>query len=172
MECSGALETVMLLVQLASPGPSQNEFQAQARARFSLYGNHPAVRETAALMERGFGYQELALLSTFLSPAPYFLINDSPELRDLAERLPGAPTSFNLDRLHGYSKLVREFYWDTRMGQFLRSSLASYQQAVRQAVPTEAPPGAKVVPSLLAPTPRIEFKRRTPRPATYWVLGN
>ncbi|MBI3698707.1 MAG: hypothetical protein HY238_28190 [Acidobacteria bacterium] len=170
IEASGALETLMLLADLTSSDPAPTEFQAQARARFALRANHPAVRETAALMARGFGYAELARFSTFLSQAPYLVLSDSEELNELADMLPRANAGFNLDRLHGYAKLVREFYWDAKLGQFLRGALPSYQRAVRRASPAGS--ASKVLVSLLAPAGRIEFERRTPRPVTYVVLGD
>ena len=109
VEASGALETLMLLADLASPDSVQTEFRAQARERLALHANHPAVRETAALMAHGFGYPELARFSTFFSQAPFFVLTDSDELEELAAVLPPANGSFNLDRLHGYAKLVRDF---------------------------------------------------------------
>ena len=174
IECSGALETVMLLAQLTSAGPAPTGFQAQARARFALRANHPAVRETAALIDRGFGHRELARFSMLMSPAPYFALVDSEELKQLAELLPGANIEFNVDRLHGYARLVREFYWDNHVGRFLRASLPYYQQAVRRAPAADVPAGAKVLLSPLAPLPesgRIEFTRRTPRAVSYVVVG-
>ena len=167
--CNGALETVMLLAQLASAEPAQSEFQGQARARFALHSSHPAVRETAALLERGFGNRELARFAVLMSSAPYFVLEDSEELRELAVLLPSTSLDFNLDRLHGFAKLVREFYWGNHVGQFLRSSLAYYQRASKQSVPSDVPAGARVLFSPLAPSSRIEFKRRA---ASYWVLGN
>ncbi len=172
VECSGALETVMLLAQLASGAPPRGEFQTQARARFGAYANDPAVQETAALMERGLGYLELARFAILMTPAPYFVLEDSEELKELAAALPAANGTFNLDRLHGYAKLVREFYWDHRVGQFLRSSLTYYQKASRLPLPSDAPAGARLLFSPLAPETRLEFKRLPPRAATYWVLGN
>jgi hypothetical protein len=174
VECNGALETVMLLALLASVGPAPTEFQAQARARFSLHANHPAVRETAALLQHGFGYAELAKFSTLMTSAPYFVLTESPELKELAKKLPSSDIEFNIDRLYGYAKLVREFYWDSQVGRFLRSSLSYYQQAARRTLPPDAPRGAKVLLSALAPLPasgRIEFTRRTPRPVAYLVVG-
>ncbi len=171
IESSGALETVMLLAQLASGAPPRSDFQTQARARFASHASHPAVRETAALMERGFGYQELARFAMLMT-APYFVLEDSEELKELAAVLPSANGTFNLDRLHGYAKLVREFYWDNHVGQFLRSSVAYYQKASRIALPSGAPLGARVLFSPLAPETRFEFKRPPPRSATYWVWGN
>src|SRR5262249_60463764 len=159
IECSGALETVMLLAQLASAEPAQNDFQTQGRAGFAPYASHPAVRETAALMEHGFAYRELARFAMLVTSAPYFVLEDSEELKELAALLPNANGTFNLDRLHGYAKLVREFYWDNRVGQFLRSSLTYYQKASRRALPSDAPPGARVLFSPLAPETRLEFKR-------------
>jgi hypothetical protein len=175
VECSGALETVMLLAQLAAPSPEgappPTGFQTQARARFALQSNHPAVQETAALMGHGFGLPELARLSTMMSPAPYFTLIESPEVKQLAASLPSANGEFNLDRLYGYSKLVREFYWDNHVGQFLRSSTPYYQQVVKRPLPPDLPPGARILLSPLAPAARIEFTRQIPKPVTYLVLG-
>ena len=59
---------------------------------------------------------------------------------------------------------------EDRLGTYLRSSLAVYQQAARRPLP----PGlaeARILVSPLAPTDRIEFNRRTPQPASYVVLG-
>src|SRR5262249_17625111 len=152
---------VMLLVQLATKDPAQTEFQQQARARFASHATHPAVRETAALVGRGVAVEELARFSTFLSPAPYFVLNESEELRDVAALLPGDNIDFNLDRLSGYAKLIREFYWDNRVGQFLRESLPYYQQALKRAAPGAAATGARVLVSPLAPLPRLEFQRKS-----------
>lgn len=172
IECNGSLETLMLLAQLAQPGPAQGEFQEQARVQFASKSNHPAVRETAALIARGFGCRELALLSTFMTQAPYFELLESPELKELAELLPGADVAFNLDRLAGYSKLVREFYWDNRVGQFLRTMLPHYQRALRDATLKDSPPGARIFVSPLCPAATLEFERRTPRPTTYLVQSD
>jgi len=158
-------------VELASPGPARTGFQAQTRQKFALYTLHPAVRETAALMDRGFGCRELARLASSMTSAPYFTLAEGEEVSELAGLLPGRDKSFNLDRLFGYSKLVREFYWDHRMGRFLRGSLPAYQQAVRRPLPADLPPGAKIVISPLAPVERIEFTRRSPRAVTWVVLG-
>src|SRR5713226_9562081 len=100
VESSGAFETVMLLAQLASGAPPRSDFQRQARARFAPYASHPAVLETAALMERGFGHRELARFGMLLTPAPYFVLEDSEELQELAALLPNTNGTFNLDRLH------------------------------------------------------------------------
>jgi hypothetical protein len=172
IECSGALETVMLLVQLATKDPAQTDFQQQARARFVSRASHPAVRETAALLGRGLAVEELARFSTFLSPTPYFVLNESEELKDVAALLPGGDIGFNLDRLSGYAKLIREFYWDNRVGQFLRESLPYYQQALKRATPGDSASGSRVLVSPLAPSPRLEFQRKSPRPLTYLVLGD
>ena len=172
IEASGALETVMLLAQLASTSSAPTAFQSQARARYALRSNHPAVRETAALMAHGFGYEELARFSTFLTTAPYLVLIESEELNDLARMLPKANGSFNLDRLHGFARLVREFYWDNHVGRFLRESLPAYQQAVKRAAPAGSPPGGRTIRSLLAPAGRLEFTRRTPRAIAYLVLGD
>lgn len=172
VECSGALETLMLLAQLAAKDPAQTGFQQQARARFASRANHPAVRETAALMSRGFGIEELARFSTFLSPAPYFVLQESEELKDVAALLPGGDVGFNLDRLSGFARLIREFYWDNRVGQFLRESLPYYQQALKRATAGADASGARVLVSPLAPAARLEFQRKSPRPLTYLVLGD
>ncbi len=174
IDCSGALETVMLLAELGSTGPAITEFQAQARARFAVYAQHPAVVETSSLLTRGFGYKELAEFSTLLSPAPYFALNESDELAALAKLLPSADLNFNVDRLLGYARLIREFYSDAHMGKFLRESTGEYQQALKQVSAEDLPPGVKVLLSPLAPVPpagRIEFSRRGGRPANYIVLG-
>jgi hypothetical protein len=170
VRCSGSLETMMLLAQFAGRYPALNDFQAEARSRLALYAGHAAIHETAALMQYGLGYQDLALFSTLMTQAPYFSLQDSPELKELASRLPGPDKEFNLDRLYGYSRLVREFYWDTRLGAYLRSSLAVYQQAARRPLPPGLPE-ARILVSPLAPTDRIEFTRRTPQPVSYVVLG-
>jgi len=136
--------------------------------------NHPAVSETAALVEAGFGLEQLARLAALLSPAPAFRLSDSPELAALAQHLPGADIAFNQDRLHGYAKLVREFYWDNRLGQFLRESLPHYQQALRQAPASRAPVGTRILISLLAPLApegRLQFERHAPRPVRYLILA-
>ncbi|MBI3666118.1 MAG: hypothetical protein HY236_07815 [Acidobacteria bacterium] len=171
VECNTALETVMLLVQLASPGPPLTDFQAEARSRFSLHSNHAAVRETAALMEHGLTGQDLARFSTFMASAPDFRLKDSKELAQLAEMLPSGNVSFNMDRLAGYAKLVREFYWDLRVGQFFRDAAPRYRQAVGRKLPPDLPPGSRVLLSPLAPVARMEFVRRSPKPVTYLVLG-
>ncbi len=167
---SGAVETVMLLAQLAAPGAALTDFQAQARARFAAPG-HAAVEETAALLTRGFSCAELARFATLMGPAPHFGLLDSPELAELAERLPPAQGKFNQDRLHGYARLVREFYWDRHVGRFLRSVLPYYQQAVKRPLPAGAAPGAKVLVSPLAPATRIEFTRPASSPALWLVIG-
>jgi hypothetical protein len=170
VQSSGALETVMLLAQLAGRNRTLSEFQGQMQSRFILHAGHPAVHETAALIQQGLEYPELALFATLMTQAPYFTLQDSVELRQLAERLPGADKELNADRLHGYSKLVREFYWDTRLGTVLRGAVTSYQAALRHPLPADLPAGARVLISLLAPPERLEFTRRNP-PATYVVLG-
>ena len=165
VEVRATLETAMLLALLGSTGPVRSEFQGQVRSKFALYARDPAVRETMALMGRGFGYSELARFSMCLSAAPYFVLNDSPQLLELAALLPGADRAFNLDRLYGYSKLIREFYWDRHVGRFLRSSVPYYQQVVRRRLPADVAPGNRVILSPLAPVERIEF------PVNYLVIG-
>lgn len=157
---NGALETVMLLAQLAAPGPARNEFQARVKAKYALQAAHPAVQETASLLEHGWTYAELARFATLMNSAPYFVLNGSDELAELAALLPETKDkTFHQDRLHGYSKLIREFYWDNHVGRFLRSALPAYQQAVKRPLSEEAPEGAKVVVSLVAPVERIELTR-------------
>jgi hypothetical protein len=152
---NGAIETVMLLAQLATPAPPRSEFQARVRAKYAGHAGHPAVQETASLLAHGWDHAALARFAALLSQAPYFVLSDSETLRELAGRLP--PTrdpDFHLDRLHGYAKLVREFYWDNHVGRFFRGSLTAYQQAVKE---TFVEPGAgRVVVSLLAPAERID----------------
>src|SRR2546426_8141102 len=75
VEVNATIETVMLLALLGSMEPARSEFQAQAKAHFALYGRDPAVRETVALIDRGFGYSKLARFSTLLTPAPHFALN-------------------------------------------------------------------------------------------------
>ena len=175
IDCNAALETVMLIAGLAVKAPEPTAFQAQVCSRFALFSNHPAVVETASLMAHGFGYRELARFSTFLSSAPNFVLNESDELKDLAGLLPPASDpKFNMDRLAGYSRLVREFYWDTHVGRFLRESTAHYQQALRGLSVSDFSPDAKVLFSPLAPVTadgRLAFTRQTPRPVDYIVLG-
>jgi len=174
IDCNAALETVMLLVDLASKAPEGSSFHADARSKFAVYATHPAAVETASLMSHGFGVRELARFSTFLSPAPSFVLNESEELSDLARLLPpAADPKFNLDRLSGYARLVREFYWDTRVGRFLRDSTGYYQQALRVLPVADVPSESRLLFSPLAPvTPegRIAFTRRTPRQIDYVVL--
>jgi len=170
---SGALETVMLLAQLATPGPPRNEFQARVKAKYGLHASHPAVQETASLLEHGWSLAELARFVMLMNSAPYFMLNDSAELDDLAGLLPGTrDRTFHQDRLHGYAKLIREFYWDNHVGRFLRTMLPAYQQAVRDPLAEEAPPEAKVTVSLLAPVERLEFTRSSAPAAHLVVLGS
>ncbi|MBI3666522.1 MAG: hypothetical protein HY236_09930, partial [Acidobacteria bacterium] len=98
-------------------------------------------------------------------------LKDSKELAQLAEMLPSGNVSFNMDRLAGYAKLVREFYWDNHVGRFLRDAVPHYRQAVGRKLPSDLPPGARVLLSPLAPVARMEFVRRSPKPVTYLVLG-
>jgi hypothetical protein len=168
---NGALETVMLLAQLSTPGPPRNEFQARVRQKYGLYASHPAVQETAALLEKGWTYTELARFATLMNSAPYFVLSDSPELEELASLLPESKDrSFNLDRLHGFAKLVREFYWDHHVGRFLRATAAAYQQAVRQPLTEDVGPGSRVLVTLVAPVERLEFTRQALAPAPHVVL--
>ncbi len=154
---SGALETVMLLAQLAAPGPARNEFQARVKARYALQASHPAVVETGSLLEHGWSYAELARFAGLMNSAPYFALNDSEELAELGALLPQTrDKTFHQDRLHGYARLIREFYWDNHVGRFLRSALPAYQQAAKRPLPDDAPVDAKVMVSLLAPVERIE----------------
>jgi hypothetical protein len=171
VQCTGALETVMLLAQLAGGGKGATEFQAQARSRFALRSNHPAVQETAALLKQGFSYRELAIFATLISQAPYFTLQETAEVKELAARLPGPDKEFNMDRLFGYSRLVHDFYWDTRLGTFLRAELPVYREALRHSLPADLPAEAHVLISPLAPVERVEFSRQLPVPATYVVLG-
>lgn len=154
---SGALETVMLLAQLAAPGPAQNEFQARVKAKYALHASHPAVVETGSLLEHGWSYTELALFAALMNSAPYFVLEDSEELAALAALLPETrDKTFHQDRLQGYARLIRAFYWDNRVGRFFRTVLPAYQQAAKGPLPDDAPAGAKVVVSLLAPVERME----------------
>ncbi len=171
IEASGTLETVMLLAGLAAPPADPTAFQSGALARFSLAAHHPAVRETAALLERGLGWPELARLASFMAPAPHFLMPPSEELTELAALLPGGHVGFNLDRLHGYTKLVREFYWDNHVGRYLAGVREHYAEALARPLPADVPAGAKVLVSPLAPSGRLQFTRRRPSPLTYIVLG-
>jgi hypothetical protein len=171
VQCTGALETVMLLAQLAGGGRGATEFQAKARSQFALRSNHPAVQETAALLKQGLSYRELALFATIISQAPYFTLQESAEVKELAARLPGPDKEFNMDRLFGYSRLVHDFYWDTRLGTFLRAELPVYREALRHPLPADLPAEAHVLISPLAPVERVEFTRELPVPTTYVVLG-
>jgi hypothetical protein len=205
VESTGALETLMLLAQLASqkaevpavenaavaalaredvaegPAPSPapiapppTPFQLLARDKFAAYATHAAVVETADLLRHGFGYRELARFAACVNSAPYFVLTESEDLWQLAELLPSSDTSFNVDRLYGYAQLVKEFYWDARVGTFLRESLDTYRQVIRRPLPSDVPAGATVLVSPLAPLApgdRLEFARRSPRPAAYLVLG-
>ncbi len=171
VSASGAIETVMLLAQLAAPGPPRNEFQARLRARYALHARHPAVLETADLLEHGWSYSELARFASLMTPAPYFVLSESEELDELAALLPATgDKSFPKDRLYGYVRLVKEFYWDNRVGRWLREAAPAYQQAVRRPLPEEVPAGARVLISLAAPVDRIEFTRRPPGPAANLVV--
>ena len=154
---NGALETVMLLAQLASPGPARNEFQARVKAKYALQASHPAVVETGSLLEHGWSYTELARFAALMNSAPYFALNDSEELSELGALLPQTrDKTFHQDRLHGYARMIREFYWDNHVGRFLRLVLPAYQQAVKRPLPDDAPAGAKLMVSLLAPVERME----------------
>src|SRR6185436_11266889 len=95
VQCTGALETVMLLAQLAGGGKGATEYQAQARAHFALRVDHPAVHEPASLPRQGFSYRELALFATIISQAPYFTFQETAEIKELAARLPGPDKEFN-----------------------------------------------------------------------------
>jgi hypothetical protein len=152
---NGAIETVMLLAQLATPGPPRSEFQARVRTKYAAQAGHPAVQETASLLAHGWDHTALVRFATLVTQAPYFALSDSETLRELAALLPATrDPDFHLDRLHGYAKLVREFYWDHQVGRFFRGSLAAYQQAVKEAL--VEPGGGRVVVSLLAPAERID----------------
>jgi len=172
ISASGAFETVMLLVQLATPGPARTEFQARVRSRFALHSGHPAVRETASLLDRGWGWPELARFATLFNSAPYFVLPESQELEDLAALLPETrDRAFHLDRLHGFGRLVKDFYWENRVGTFLRETARGYQEAVKQPLDQPAPPGARVIVSLLSPADRIEFTRRASALQTHLILA-
>lgn len=154
---NGALETVMLLAQLAGSGQPQDEFQARVKAKYALHASHPAVVETGSLLEHGWSYAELARFAALMTPAPYFVLEDSEELAKLGALLPQTQDkTFQQDRLQGYARLIRAFYWDNRVGRFFRSVLPAYQQAAKGPLPDDAPAGAKVMVSLLAPAERIE----------------
>ena len=167
---NGALETVMLLAQLATPGPPRTEFQARTRARYASQAAHPAVRETASLLERGWTWPDLARFATLLNSAPYFVLPESDELAELTIMLPETrDRNFHLDRLHGYARLVKDFYWDCRVGNFLRETTRAYRQAVRRPLEDPVPAGARVTVSLLAPVDRIEFTRSASAPQLHLV---
>ena len=171
VEYSTALETVMLLALLAAPGPSLTEFQGQARARFGASAGHGAVRETAAILAGGLKVEDLARLATLMAPAPIFEFRTSEEIQELAATLPGGNLTLSVDRLHGYARLVREFYRDLRVARFFLETAPYYREMAQRKPPPDAPAGAKFLVSPLCPAPRIQFARRSPRAVTYVILG-